>query len=58
MDVWRDSHQEAVEELVDKQAQDTDEGVRQMVNKEHVHHNRFVASGERPLVPHKTHKID
>lgn len=52
----RRSYQEAVEELVNKEAQDTDEGVTHMVNKKHVHHNGFVASSEYALVAHKTHK--
>lgn len=41
---------------MNKEAQDTDDGIPQMVDKEHVHHNCFVASSERPLVPHKTYK--
>lgn len=40
------------------QAEDTDDGVAQVEEEEHVHHDRFVASGERPLVPHETHKKD
>lgn len=52
------SHQKAVEELVHKEAQDTDDSVAQMVDKEHVHDNCFVASSERPLVAHKTYEKD
>lgn len=50
------SYQKAVEELMNKEAQDADDGIPQMVDKEHVHHDCFVASSERPLVPHKTYK--
>ena len=52
------SYQEAVEELVHKQAEDADDGVAQVVNKEHVHYDRFVASSKRPLVAHETHEED
>lgn len=52
------SYQEAVEELVHAQAEHTDDGVAQVEEEEHVHHDRFVASGERPLVPHETHEKD
>lgn len=52
------SYQEAVEELMHKEAQDADDGVAQMVDKEHVHNDSFVASGERPLVAHKTDEKD
>lgn len=41
-----------------KEAQDTDEGVTQVVDEEHVHHNCLVAPSERPLVAHETHKED
>lgn len=41
-----------------KEAQDTDEGVAQVVDEEHVHHHRLVAPSERPLVAHETHKED
>lgn len=41
-----------------KQAEDTDDGITQVVNKEHVHHDRFVAPSERPLVADETHKED
>lgn len=50
------SYHKAVEELMNKEAQDADDGIQQMVDKEHVHHDCFVASSERPLVPHKTYK--
>lgn len=41
---------------MNKEAQDTDDGITQMVDKKHVHHNCFVASSERPLVAHKTYE--
>lgn len=47
-------YQKAVEELVNKEAQDADDGITHVIDKEHVHHNGLVASSERPLVPHKT----
>lgn len=50
------SHQKAVEELVNKEAEDADDGVAQMVDEEHVHHDRFVASSERSLVAHEAHE--
>lgn len=43
---------------MNKEAQDADDGVTHVIDKEHVHHHCFVASGERPLVPHKTHEED
>lgn len=52
------SYQKAVEELMNKEAQDADDGVTQMVDEEHVHHHCFVSSGERSLVAHKTYKKD
>ena len=52
------SYQEAIEELMYKKAQNADDGISQMVYKEHVHHNCFVASSERSLVAHKTYKKD
>lgn len=52
------SYQKAVEELVHKKAQDTDDGITQMVDKEHVHYNCFVASSERPLVANETYQKD
>lgn len=51
-------YQKAVEELVNKEAQDADDGITHVIDKEHVHHNRLVASSEGPLVPHKTHEKD
>lgn len=51
-------YQEAVEELMHKEAQDADNSIAQMVYKEHVHNNCFVASSERSLVSHKTHEKD
>lgn len=50
------SYQKAVEKLMHEETQDTDDSVAQVVNKEHVHNNCFVASNEGPLVPHKTYK--
>lgn len=50
------SYQKAVEELMNKEAQDTEEGKNQIVDKEHVHHNCFVASSKCSLVAHKTYK--
>lgn len=41
-----------------KKAQDTDDGITQMVDKEHVHYNCFVASSERPLVANETNQKD
>lgn len=41
-----------------EEAQDTDDGITQMVDEKHVHDNCFVASGKSPLIPHKTHKED
>lgn len=52
------SYQKAVEELVHEEAKDTDDGVAQMVDKQHVHDDRFVATGERSLVAHKAHEKD
>lgn len=52
------SYQKAVEELMNKEAQDADDRIAQMVDKEHVHHNCFVPSSERSLVAHKTYKKD
>lgn len=51
-------YQKAVEELVNKEAQHADDGITQVIDEEHVHHNCFVASRERPLVPDKTHQED
>lgn len=51
-------YQKAVEELVNKEAQDADDCITHVIDKEHVHHNCFVASSERPLVPDKTHQED
>lgn len=51
-------YQKAVEELMNKEAQDTDDGITHVIDKEHVHHNCLVASSERPLVPDKTHEED
>lgn len=56
--MWEISYQEAVEELVHKEAQDADDGIAQMVDEEHVHNHCFVASSERPLVAHKTYEKD
>lgn len=56
--MWEISYQKTVEEFVHKQAQDTDDGVTQVVDKEHVHHYCFVAPSERPLVADETHKED
>lgn len=56
--VWEISYQKAEEELVHKKAQDADDGITQMVDKEHVHYNCFVASSERPLVANKTYEKD
>lgn len=50
------SYQKAVEKLMHEETQDTDDSVAQVVNKEHVHNNCFVASNEGSLVPHKTYK--
>lgn len=41
---------------MNKEAQDADDGITHVIDEEHVHHNCLVASGERPLVPHKTHE--
>lgn len=49
------SYQKAVEELVHEETQNTDDGIAQMVDKEHVHNNCFVATGECSLVSHKTY---
>lgn len=43
---------------MNKEAQDADDGITHVIDEEHVHHHCFVASGERPLVPHKTHEED
>lgn len=43
---------------MNKEAQDADDGITHVVDKEHVHHNCLVASSERPLVADKTHKED
>lgn len=51
-------YQKAVEELVNKEAQDADDGITHVIDKEHIHHNCFVASSECPLVPKKTHEED
>lgn len=56
--MWESSYQKTVEEFVHKQAQDTDDGITQVVDKEHVHHDCFVAPSERPLVANETHKED
>lgn len=50
------SYQEAVEKLMYKEAQHTDDGVAQMVDKQHVHDHCFVATCECPLIAHKAHK--
>ena len=52
----RVTDQEAVEELVSKKSQHTDDGVAQMVEEEHVHHHGLVPPGERALVPHEAHQ--
>lgn len=52
------SYQKAVEKLMHKETQDTDDGISQMVDKEHVHHNCFVASRKCALIAHKTGKED
>lgn len=52
------SDQKTVEELVHKEAEDADDGVTQVINEEHVHHDCLVAPSERPLVAHETHKED
>lgn len=52
----RVTYQKAVEELMHEEAQDTDDGIAQMVDKEHVHNHCLVASSECSLVSHKTHK--
>lgn len=41
-----------------EETEDTDDGIAQMVDKEHVHNNCFVASDERSLVPHKAYEKD
>lgn len=43
---------------MNKEAQDADDGVAHVIDKEHVHHNCFVASSERPLVADKTYEED
>lgn len=57
-DIWKISDQKTVEELVHKEAENTDDGVTQVVDEEHVHHNGLVAPSERPLVAHETHEED
>lgn len=52
------SYQKAVEKLVNKETQDTDDGVSQVIDKEHVHHDCFVASRECALIAHKTGQED
>lgn len=52
------TYQKAVEKLMHEEAQDTDDSIAQMVDKEHVHNNGFVASSECSLVSHKTYEKD
>lgn len=56
--MWKISDQKTVEELVHKEAEDADDGVTQVIDEEHVHHDCLVAPSERPLVAHETHKED
>lgn len=50
------SYQKAVEELVNKEAKDTDESITEMADEKPVHHYGFVASSKCSLVAHKTYK--
>lgn len=50
------TNQEAVEELVDEEAQHTDDDVAHVVEEGHVHDHRLVAPRERPLVAHEAHQ--
>ena len=43
---------------MNKEAQDADDGITHMVNKEPVHHKCFVASSECSLVADKAYKKD
>lgn len=50
------THQEAVEELVDKEAEHANQDVRHMVEKGHVQDDRSITSGECASISHKTHQ--
>lgn len=52
----RCTHQEAIEEFVDKEAQHANQDIRHMVEKGHVQDDSSVPSGKRATVSNKTHQ--
>lgn len=53
----RDTHQYAVEELVDKQSQSTDQHVGQVVQELYIHYHGFVTHDEGAVVSHEAHHV-
>lgn len=52
----RCTHQEAIEEFMDKEAQHANQDIRHVVEKGHIQDDRSVASGERTTISNKAHQ--
>lgn len=52
----RRTHQEAIEELVDKEAQHAHQDIGHVIQERHVQDDGPIASGERATVPDETHQ--
>ena len=52
------THQQTVEEDVDKHPQGADDEVHEVVEELKVQHHDFVSSGEGSSIPHKTYEED
>lgn len=56
LSTWRSTHQEAIEEFMDKEAQHANQDIRHVVEKGHIQDDRSVASGEGATIAHETYQ--
>jgi hypothetical protein len=52
------THQQTIEEFMDKKPHGTDQQIQQMIQELHIQNHGSVASGECSTVAHKTHQKD